>query len=57
MQDHPKHFLLEPGTETERNTVVQEKENTRLILLFLQAKLFKATQKSVKKENHTISLS
>ena len=54
-KNHLKDFLFELGIETERNRVVQEKENAMVILVFLQAKLFKAIQKLKKKKNHTTS--
>lgn len=56
-KNHLKDFFFELGIETERNRVVQEKENAMVILLFLQAKLFQAIQKLKKKKNHTTSLS
>lgn len=55
-KDHLKDFLFEPGIETERNRVVQEKGNGMLILLFLQAKLLKAIQNSVGEKKKIIPL-
>lgn len=49
-KNHLKDFFFELGIETERNRVVQEKENAMVILLFLQAKLFQAIQKLKKKK-------